>query len=97
MLTEAQYQALAADLINLLLETEVEPAPTREFRPSELAIPCHRHECVVGTGLHKHECPNCGTTWKHSNDLPGASSEQFWQAHSCPSCGTKQTLKFGEW
>lgn len=42
---------------------------------------------------HKHLCPNCGTCWKHSNDMPLAGHAAFIEGHTCPNCGTEQRVK----
>lgn len=39
----------------------------------------------VQHGEHKHQCPACATTWKHSDNYFGNV-----EAHSCPRCGTEQ-------
>jgi hypothetical protein len=93
MLTEAQIEALAKDLFGLLLGS---PTTRVAFRPDQLAIPCAPTEEVVSQGMHKHRCSVCSTTWKHDNNMTGASYEQFCKAHSCPTCGAYETEKFGE-
>ena len=32
--------------------------------------------------MHYHQCPECGTVWKHGDDSYGSSD-----AHECPNCG----------
>lgn len=49
----------------------------------------------IPAGQHLHKCSDCGTTWRHGNDIPGVTTEaQFEEAHSCPRCGKYETYKF---
>ena len=73
----------------------IERAPVVQYRAEDLAIPCHPDEEVVSQDMHKHRCGACGTTWKHGNEMTGASREQFWEAHTCPKCGREETEKYG--
>lgn len=48
---------------------------------------------AIEDGEHSHCCPNCGTCWKHGNDLPyrdDISDDDLRAAHLCPNCGTEQ-------
>lgn len=40
-------------------------------------------------GMHRHQCPDCGTVWEHSDDNSGIKF-----AHTCPGCGC---YKPGAW
>lgn len=61
--------------------------------PMALRVECHADDqCAVGE--HKHQCGDCGTTWKHDDVVALATThEDFWTAHSCPKCGTRETMK----
>ena len=37
---------------------------------------------VRSFGSHKHQCPDCGTVWEHSDFCAGSD-----EAHSCPKDG----------
>jgi len=40
-------------------------------------------------GFHRHECPNCGTIWEHS--------DAWWdidKTHHCPTCSREQLYKY---
>jgi hypothetical protein len=93
-----------ASFFDLLDPIAFGPAPLtprvheQHDQPQHLRTACHPHEDVVGTGNHKHLCDECGSCWKHANDLPRATThEQFVEAHSCPECGAFQDMKFGGW
>lgn len=54
----------------------------------------------VMDGQHKHFCEECGTCWRHGDDMPLLSEaglishEEFVLAHHCPECGAQQRYKF---
>lgn len=57
-----------------------------------------RQQCLptdpVERGEHKHQCPECGTAWKHRADRltrgSGITEREHSVAHQCPQCETSQ-------
>jgi hypothetical protein len=73
------------------------PLPTVSVLNGQTRVLCQADEDVRGTGVHKHKCDDCGTVWKHGDELLLASHEQFVEGHTCPKCGSEQRMKFGDW
>lgn len=78
------------DISQFLAWADVPPleAPTH---PLPVNTICSPEEWTLGFHAHKHVCPNCGTCWKHSDDVSGTAISEM--AHMCPVCGTTQLAR----
>jgi hypothetical protein len=90
------FDSLCALLDDFMKEVSASRRNSVEVDPAELRVTCKPRD-DVGEGFHKHRC-ECGTTWKHTDDVAYSdcvSHDQFIEAHSCPSCGEKVFDKYG--
>lgn len=75
--------------------------PSVSIHPEQRRIVCSPYEVTdAASGMHKHRCAACGTTWKHPDAIMDASPEVKHEAHTCPKCGEKQGWKHfapGDW
>ena len=91
-----------AQLIDLFTDAEInflfgDPTPRVVFDPAETRVICSPNEVTDSiSAMHKHQCPECGTTWKHPDAMVYcADARQFDEGHTCPHCGTPEvTMKF---